>query len=584
MSFNEMKLADFPGLGLNMDRVSPAARVAENVDLWKAGELDKRNGFRRVNQIQYAGAIVAVPDLSRICDYQKILVLIGWLEWPWPVPYPDLPTPTPDPVPIYEHRRRRGRGTDGDDFWEPYPIQVTITADPVGGVVPIDIDFACEVTNWEGEVLEYEWRVNGVVVGTGPTLTHNFDWPGTYTVQLIVLNDLGGYGGDSVTVTITNTAPVAVASVVAASGEAPFDAQFIGDLSFDPDGHPLTYDWDFGDGSPHSSAANPAHTYVLPNIYTATLTVTDPYGLSDSMDVDVHARGMTDDTMPAPGTYTDIRDFCVHLGSAYCCDRTTKALLIRAGDTWSSVAIAAQAYSAHRPSLLSFGGDLYGAIEGIGSAYIIKLVAGAWNTELNTGGGRSLLLSFDANAMFALQFVSAGPPTMKKRKRTSAGAWSDLGNTTVGISLFYDRGMLGSRFHGSGGEAYQAAGNIELAADGGGGWGGSQTAIFSTSVYHGEADANLYVKSAVGGAWTTIPFMAGYTANTITGMVALGGFLFVSATRTADGRHVLIRWDGANYVVRHVFAAGENVTGVGSDNQHSVFVATSAGKIYREVV
>lgn len=39
---------------------------------------------------------------------------------------------------------------------------------------------------------------------------------------------------------------------------------------------PFTYDWDFGDFSPHSNVPNPTHTYGYPpHAYTATLTVTD---------------------------------------------------------------------------------------------------------------------------------------------------------------------------------------------------------------------------------------------------------------------------------------------------------------------
>jgi len=36
----------------------------------------------------------------------------------------------------------------------------------------------------------------------------------------------------------------------------------------------ITYYWDFGDGSPHSSEQNPAHTYAEPGTYTWTLRVT----------------------------------------------------------------------------------------------------------------------------------------------------------------------------------------------------------------------------------------------------------------------------------------------------------------------
>ncbi len=37
---------------------------------------------------------------------------------------------------------------------------------------------------------------------------------------------------------------------------------------------PITWDWDFGDGSPHSSSFSPVHTYVNPGTYNVTLTMT----------------------------------------------------------------------------------------------------------------------------------------------------------------------------------------------------------------------------------------------------------------------------------------------------------------------
>ncbi len=40
------------------------------------------------------------------------------------------------------------------------------------------------------------------------------------------------------------------------------------------------YNWDFGDGSPTSSDANPCHTYTTPGTYTVTLTASNPCGSS----------------------------------------------------------------------------------------------------------------------------------------------------------------------------------------------------------------------------------------------------------------------------------------------------------------
>ena len=37
----------------------------------------------------------------------------------------------------------------------------------------------------------------------------------------------------------------------------------------------LTYDWNFGDGSPDSSLVVPSHTYAEHGTYTVTMTITD---------------------------------------------------------------------------------------------------------------------------------------------------------------------------------------------------------------------------------------------------------------------------------------------------------------------
>jgi PKD repeat protein len=50
---------------------------------------------------------------------------------------------------------------------------------------------------------------------------------------------------------------------------------FDGTGSDDPDGTIVSYDWDYGDGSPHGSGPTPSHTYASANTYTVILTVTD---------------------------------------------------------------------------------------------------------------------------------------------------------------------------------------------------------------------------------------------------------------------------------------------------------------------
>ena len=93
--------------------------------------------------------------------------------------------------------------------------------------------------------------------------------PGTGSVQKVIYQSSG------------NRAPTAAASATPLTGAAPLNVQFSSSGSADPDGDALTYDWDFGDGTTHSLAANPAHTYTTPGTFTARLTVGDGRGGSN---------------------------------------------------------------------------------------------------------------------------------------------------------------------------------------------------------------------------------------------------------------------------------------------------------------
>src|SRR5262245_42005404 len=84
-----------------------------------------------------------------------------------------------------------------------------------------------------------------------------------------------------------NQRPVAVASADKTYGSGPLTVQFTGSNSFDPEGSPLSYRWDFGDGTETSADANPQHTFQappsVPTRYTTTLTVTDTNGANGTM-------------------------------------------------------------------------------------------------------------------------------------------------------------------------------------------------------------------------------------------------------------------------------------------------------------
>lgn len=79
-----------------------------------------------------------------------------------------------------------------------------------------------------------------------------------------------------------NLPPVASAEADRNFGRGPLTVQFTGKNSVDPEKLPLTFDWDFGDGTPHSFTANPSHVFQaaagVPTRFDVTLTVTDSTG------------------------------------------------------------------------------------------------------------------------------------------------------------------------------------------------------------------------------------------------------------------------------------------------------------------
>ncbi|SDT53529.1 ThuA domain-containing protein [Jiangella sp. DSM 45060] len=71
--------------------------------------------------------------------------------------------------------------------------------------------------------------------------------------------------------------PTARAAATPSDGQAPLTVQFSSAGSGHPQGLPVTYAWDFGDGG-SATEANPSHVYTANGTYQARLTVTDEEG------------------------------------------------------------------------------------------------------------------------------------------------------------------------------------------------------------------------------------------------------------------------------------------------------------------
>ena len=93
--------------------------------------------------------------------------------------------------------------------------------------------------------------------------------------------------------------PVAAASASPTQGPTPLTVNFSSAGSSDPEGKPLTYSWNFGDGTT-STQANPSHTYTVAGPYQARLTVSDGVNSTLSTPIAISAGSRPVITISSP--------------------------------------------------------------------------------------------------------------------------------------------------------------------------------------------------------------------------------------------------------------------------------------------
>jgi len=136
------------------------------------------------------------------------------------------------------------------------------------------------VPNGGGQITAWYWDFGDPASGINNTSIlqnpeHQFSAPGTYVVLLQITNINGCQD------TITRT----VEAVEGEPAEFLWDGtcmrditQFTIDQTVTNPANVALYDWDFGDGTPHSNLMEPTHSYMNYGIYEVTLTITDVSG------------------------------------------------------------------------------------------------------------------------------------------------------------------------------------------------------------------------------------------------------------------------------------------------------------------
>ena len=130
-----------------------------------------------------------------------------------------------------------------------------------------------------GSIVSYAWDFGDGSAGSGATATHVYAQDGVYTARVVVTDNDGLTDTATVTVTVTNVAPV-VATVPDATVNMG-SAYTVAATFTDPGADTWTATVDWGDGSTPGTVTTTAHsfslthTYAAANLYTVTVTVAD---------------------------------------------------------------------------------------------------------------------------------------------------------------------------------------------------------------------------------------------------------------------------------------------------------------------
>jgi len=129
---------------------------------------------------------------------------------------------------------------------------------------------ALSATITAGTAVNYEWDFDDGSTASGANVAHIYTAVGIYTATVTATN---GISSDSTTTTVTVDETIAG---ISADNDSP---TVLGDTTsfsvITTAGSNLTYEWDFGDGSPTESGRVITHTYAAIGSYTATVTGTN---------------------------------------------------------------------------------------------------------------------------------------------------------------------------------------------------------------------------------------------------------------------------------------------------------------------
>ncbi len=246
---------------------------------------------------------------------------VGIASWQWDFGYGSLTSSMQHPSHLYQY--------PGD-----YYVELTIT-DSIGGVISkIDTitiyelpvagfytDSVCygsynqftDTSQLSGSITNWHWDFGDILATDTSSLQHPqyiYTDSGTYQVVLFV-EDIHSCSDYDTSAIFVRPKPIAdfTTNNVSFGFQTPFT--YTGTTPV------LTYQWDFGDGTPFSNLQNPTHLYPYPNTFYAELVVENDYACFDTV---IHPTTV----YPLPGTSFVADSVCLN-DSTHFTDLTTPA-------------------------------------------------------------------------------------------------------------------------------------------------------------------------------------------------------------------------------------------------------------------
>lgn len=167
------------------------------------------------------------------------------------------------------------------------PPQIGFGVEPQEPTVYEEVQFTSDGFDTDGQIILYEWAVDGSPAGSGENLQWTFTSPGEHEVSLTGVDNDGARTTNTQVVTVEgeNQPPAISLSAQPQNPVAGEQVEFTADAS-DPDGSVESYEWTV-DGDGAGTGSDMPRVFESPGEYQVSVTATDNEGANNTTSMTV---------------------------------------------------------------------------------------------------------------------------------------------------------------------------------------------------------------------------------------------------------------------------------------------------------